>query len=452
MLPVDAQVKSMRLGYAVTSPAQHYYTDEDEDDDDAQANQDEQCALKISATYLSLVRAFPKTLRSLKLSKLPSNALPLFAPTAALDLPHLSSLELDMVSVPSTVFKWLTAASDFESVKVWLVSGVTEADLLDFAQHKGPELKTFAFKPKGKQGKRLANEMVWCVRLSLLFHSSTTRLTSPGLDSYMQKLERVTLGDKACDHTVWSNLPTTVTHICVALPAHVQDARLPTVATAISTRFTNTQRLELYSGLYFAPPLEIAYPPADPFNSPDSGLRELRLSHISSPDLEAFVLRLGGGLYTLAVHHLSCSPESLAPYCPRLRRLEVGAADILSSTLPESFFGTVHLKSLTFLRVHFASFVSLGHLTASLGTIRGAQGRGDPAAPVTNPHRLAALELVGRFPGDLVGDDWESGRGIDALIEACRREEVAFCVNGRPVESVGDLWSAIQGQTGREAL
>lgn len=442
----------MRLGYAVTSPAQHYYTDEDEDDDDAQANQDEQRALKISATYLSLVRAFPKTLRSLKLSKVPANALPLFAPTAALDLPHLSSLELDMVSVPSTVFKWLTAASDFESVKVWLVSGVTEADLLDFAQHKGPELKTFAFKPKGKQGKRLANEMVWCVRLSLLFHSSTTRLTSPGLDSYMQKLERVTLGDKACDHTVWSNLPTTVTHICVALPAHVQDARLPIVATEISTRLTNTQRLELYSGLYFAPPLEIAYPPADPFNSPDSGLRELRLSHISSPGLEAFVLRLGRGLYTLAVHHLSCSPESLTPYCPRLRRLEVGAADILSSTLPESFFGTVHLKSLTFLRVHFASFVSLGHLTASLGTIRAAQGRRDPAAPTTNPHRLATLELVGRFPGDLVGDDWESGRGIDALIEACRREEVAFCVNGRPVESVGDLWSAIQGQTGREAL
>jgi len=160
----------MRLGHASTSPPEGYYTDSDDDDDsnddDMAANRDEQRAAKISATYLSLLRAYPRTLTSLKLSKLANNALPLFPPVAPLDLPHLATLELDMVTVPSGVFKWLTAtARDLESLKVWLVTGITEADLLDYAQRKGRSLKQFAFKPKGKQGKKLANEMVLCVQL-----------------------------------------------------------------------------------------------------------------------------------------------------------------------------------------------------------------------------------------------------------------------------------------------
>ncbi|GAA5836780.1 hypothetical protein JCM9279_007659 [Rhodotorula babjevae] len=421
---------SMRLGQACTSPAEGYYTDSDEDDDaddDLAVNRDEQRAAKISATYLSLLRAYPRTLTSLKLSKLAGNALPLFPPVAPLDLPHLATLELDMVTVPSGVFKWLTAtARDLESLKVWMATGVTEADLLDFAQRKGRSLKQFAFKPKGKQGKKLANEMVL----------------------YMSTLEKLTLGDKACDHGIWPNLPSSLTHVCVSIPANVQDARLPTVAHEVTTRLTNLLRLELFSGLYFPPPVEVVYPPTDPLNPLDGGLRELRLSHISSPTLEAFLLRLGGGLYTLALHHITVAMTQLTPYCPRLRRLELGAAGVLTADLPQSVLSSssVHAASLTFLRVHLASHVALEHLTASIGTIRATQHlEGDH-------HRLQTLELVGHFPGNLVGEGWTSGKGIDGLVEACEREQVRLCVNGRPVDSVGDLWGAMQGQTGRETL
>ena len=264
----------------------------------------------------------------------------------------------------------------------------------------------------------------------------------------MSRLEKLTLGDKACDHGIWANLPSSLTHVCVSIPAMVQNARLPTVAHEVTTRLTKLQRLELFSGLYFPPPVEVVYPPANPLDPLDSGLRELRLSHVTSPALEAVLVSLGRGLYTLAVHHLDVPPTQLTPYCPRLRRLELGAASIVQPELPHSLLSptSIHAASLTFLRVHLASHVALEHLTASIGTIRAKQRlEGDH-------HRLQTLEVVGLFPDNLVGEGWTSGKGIDRLVEACKRDEVRLCVNGRPVDSVGNLWGALQGQTGREEL
>lgn len=266
--------------------------------------------------------------------------------------------------------------------------------------------------------------------------------------SYMSRLERLTLGDKACDHGIWPNLPASLTHLCVAIPANVQDPRLSLVAQEVRARLTKLQRLELFSGLYFPPPVEIVYPPDDPLDRFDLGLRELRLSHISSPTLQMFLVSLGGGLYTLALHHLSVAPTQLTPFCPRLRRLELGAADTVPLDLPQSILlpTWVHAESLTFLRVHFASYVALEHLTASIGAIRARQ-RLDGGH-----HRLQTLELVGNYPDSLVGDGWRSGKGMDRLVETCARDEVRLVVNGRPVDGVGDLWGALQGQTGREML
>ncbi|BGP42931.1 hypothetical protein JCM10450v2_007050 [Rhodotorula kratochvilovae] len=415
---------SMRLGQMVTTPQQGFQDSEDDDDDDAFIHRNAQNAVTISKQYLSLLRAFPSTLTSLKLSKLPPDALPHNPPDAPLNLPHLSALYLDFLHLTSDTFKWLTETTDnIEVLQVWLVTGVSEGTLLEYAQKKDRALKQFFFKPKG-QGKRVANELVL----------------------YMPALSRLSLGDKACDHAIWNNLPASLTHLCVALPNGHRDARLTTVANELTRRLTRVQRLELYSQLYFPPPVEVEYPPMDPRDAQDGGLRELRLSHVASAELEAFVRSVGRGLYTLAVHHLPATTERLLPYCPRLRRLELGAADQISEETPDQLFESLHGAHLTHLRVHLASYVSLARLTASLSTIRAAQRAAGAH------HRLAALELVGHFPDDLVGDGWRSGGGIDALACACEREGVALCVNGRQVESVGDMWAALLGQTGREAL
>ncbi|GAA6046709.1 hypothetical protein JCM3770_003128 [Rhodotorula araucariae] len=415
-------ITSMRLGSTATNWEAHDSDESEDDDDDSSLAHDAQRALATSKQYLSLLSAFPPTLTSLKLSKLHAYALPRTPPDAPLHLPHLSSLYLDYVNITSETFKWLTeTTTDLEAVQVWLVSGVSEGALLEWAQKKGRKLKQFFFKPKG-QGMHLANELVL----------------------YMPALERLSLGDHACDHTIWNNFPESLTHLCVALPNGHADARLTTVAHELTNRLTRVQRLEIYSQLYFPPPAEVVYAQPDRHDPRDTGLRELRLSHVSSPELEAFVCTVGRGLYTLALHHLPTAHEHLLPYCPRLRRVELGAADCIDD--PGILLESLHAAHLRHLRVHLASYVSLAHLTASLASIRAeqrAQG---------GHHRLVTLELVGDFPANVYGEEWRSGARVDALIRACRDEEIALCVNGRPVDSIGDMWAALLGQTGREML
>ncbi|GAA5853341.1 hypothetical protein JCM8547_000290 [Rhodosporidiobolus lusitaniae] len=384
------------------------YSDDESDDDYVSQQQ------QSTQDYTRVLSSLPANLTSLKLSKLPDNTLPFNPPSTVFPLQHLTSLSLDFVTVSPSVFTWIAEANNLEKVQLWCTRGLTEKDIVQFVQKVGRSIKSFLFKPKGgKQGSNPGNLLV----------------------GHLPKLENLTLGDKACDHNVYSNLPSTLRTLCVSLPTHHANARLMPVATEINSRLTKLVRLELYSHLYFPPPLDIAYPP--PESGDPSSLRELRLSHIvAAPgQLEAFLAAVGSSLYTLAMHHISVNPTSLLPSCPSLRRLELGAHHY---TLPvPSFFDYVSSQHLNYVRIHFAAGVNLAHLVST--------------SPSLASKGLQTLELVGVFPQDL-DDEWLSGKSIDALVEACEDGKVEFLVNSRSTGTMGELWRALVGQTGRETL
>lgn len=274
----------------------------------------------------------------------------------------------------------------------------------------------------------------------------------------MTNLRNLTLGDKACDHNLWNSVPASLTHICVALPPNHLNAHLETVAGALVSRLNKVQRLELYSNLYFPPPVEVVYP----YEHGLLQLRELRLSHIHAPDngIGNLLSRVGNGLHTLAVHHIEESTGNMLHYCRNLRRLELGAAGVLPADVNVLAAGHLTGKYLSYLRVHFAAYIPLADLVSAVERLSSAPAPALPdskkksgsADDVVGRTSLRTLELVGRFPDDVVSEGWRSGAQMRALVDACAAGGVELCVNGRVVEGMADLWCALFGQTGREEL
>ncbi|GAA5907504.1 hypothetical protein JCM6882_003879 [Rhodosporidiobolus microsporus] len=405
-------LQSCRLGtpFAQTVAGGYGGADTSDNEDEPVGASD---ATRPSKDYMSLLTSLPTTLRQLKLSQLADNSLPSVPPTSPLRSCHLTALLLDFVTVSPLFLEWLAPAT-LEKLQLWCVRGLSSFDIVQFVR-KQAQLKELMFKPKGhRQGTRLGNELVL----------------------YLPVLEHLTLGSGACDHVIYSLLPSSLTHLCVSLPNHHQNARLLPIANEITTRLTSLKVFELYSHLYFPPPVELTYPGPEPNES--SGLRELRLSHITATpgEIAAFLSSIGRRLYTLATHHISEEPSSLLEYCPSLRRLELGVTHFEPPS-GTSFFRGLSAPLLNFLRVHFNSGVPLSQLLDIL------------------PHRaqsgLKTLEFIGIFPDDLPSD-WRSGACIEALVEECKRSGIEWWVNGRIVESMGDFWRALVGQTGRETL
>ncbi|GAA6030886.1 hypothetical protein JCM8097_008921 [Rhodosporidiobolus ruineniae] len=332
----------------------------------------------------------------------------------------LTALLLDFSTITPYFLTWLaTSTVNLEKLQLWCVSGIGRGDIVALVQRVGGELKELMFKPKGSKQNFVANEMV----------------------SQLPKLERLTLGDKAADHTLYSSLPSTITHLCVALPNNHQNARLAPIADEIRTRLTSLIRLELYSHLYFPPPAEIVYPPRS--ENASNSLREVRLSHlnIAPGELEAFLEVVGPELYVFGHHHALDNPTMPFLHLPSLRRLELGVFDFVADAYSEMYLDTLYCPFLHTLRVHFASALPLPHLLKHF--------------PSLLRNGLKTLELVGIFPGDLVVHDkscWTSGALMDQLVDETKAGGFELVVNGRPVESMGDLWRALLGQTGREAL
>ncbi|BGP19500.1 hypothetical protein JCM10213v2_007595 [Rhodosporidiobolus nylandii] len=403
-------LRSCRLGEPFAT-AQGYDSEDDSEDEVLGVQGHE----KTTQGYISLLNSLPNPLTSLKLSQLGDALLPATAPTTPFPLSHLTALLLDYITISPALLEWVASAPALARLQVWCVKGIASGDILALVQRIGGQLKEVMFKPKGgKQGTRLGNEIV---------------LLTPNL-------ERLTLGDKACDHELWNaRLPASLVHLCVSLPQYHADARLALVSTEIRTRLHRLKSLEVYSALYFPPPVALSYP--DKQHSETFALRELRLSHINSApgELATLLATVGAGIYTLAAHHVAEDLSSLLDSLPSLRRLELGVNDYTTVERSASYLSSLDSPFLHYLRVHFTSAISLAHLTSTLPSLAA----------------LKTLELAGRFPDDL-GTDWTSGKRVDELVEACRTEQVELRVNGRVVETFGDWWAALVGQTGREML
>ena len=201
----------------------------------------------------------------------------------------------------------------------------------------------------------------------------------------------------------------------------------------INTRLKKLVKLELYSQVYF-PSSEIHYPPTSKFDP--SQLREVRLSHIRGPagTLDAFLSSTGSTLHTLALHHVSANFEStLFASCPKLRRLELGRSQREETPITNRF-STISHAYLHTLRVHFDSDLSVDDIVREL-----------EASRIAGTH-LRVLEIVGAFPGDVPegGESgWTKAGEIDRLMKAVKENGTMLLIQGRLIESTGDLWVAL---------
>lgn len=133
------------------------------------------------------------------------------------------------------------------------------------------------------------------------------------------------------------------------------------------------RRIELYSQLYFPPPVEIEVLDNSPTSPCDidssTQLRELRLSHITAkPDhLNRLFKAVGPFIKILALHHINKSFKELILNCPNLLRLELGVDSYNNgeSTTTSNEF-KFKFKNLHLLRIHFASGVELIDLIESV--------------------------------------------------------------------------------------
>lgn len=259
-----------------------------------------------------------------------------------------------------------------------------------------------------------------------LRRSSSTALTfaRPLTDTcrrsrLLTNLERVTLGNHACDHTVWAKLPRSLTHLCVALPNSHIDARLKLVADMITKRLRNLQRLELYSHVYFPPPIEVVYPP----NESGLAIREIRLSHIvtTTEDMSNFFLQLAPGLYTLTLHYVRFRAQAPWPQFKSLRRLEYGKHTITEN---DEFFHLIK-ASVHSVRMHVEAG---GQVQTLLDAIERRSS-----------HKLEPLRTL-----DNVSGDWASGKLFDQLVSACAKAGTQLYMNGRTIGTLGGMWTALQ--------
>ncbi|BGP10857.1 hypothetical protein JCM10049v2_006751 [Rhodotorula toruloides] len=312
-------------------------------------------------------------------------------------LKHLERLELDFVTVPFEVIDWLTSSCRLVELKIWIVTDPSSGSLEKIVKAQAGSLRSFHFKPVHRSQAAFLNDVL----------------------PLLTNLERVTLGNHACDHTVWAKLPRSLTHLCVALPNSHIDARLKLVADMITKRLRNLQRLDLYSHVYFPPPIEVVYPP----NESGLAIREIRLSHIvtTTEDMSNFFLQLAPGLYTLTLHYVRFRAQAPWPQFKSLRRLEYGKHTITEN---DEFFHLIK-ASVHSVRMHVEAG---GQVQTLLDAIERRSS-----------HKLEPLRTL-----DNVSGDWASGKLFDQLVSACAKAGTQLYMNGRTIGTLVGMWTALQ--------
>lgn len=203
----------------------------------------------------------------------------------------------------------------------------------------------------------------------------------------LPSLKMLTLGPHSSSKEVYSHISSpSITHLCIAIPNHCEVGLNDLIKRLTKSNLRQVRRFELYSQLYFPPPVEIEVldDRCDSNSNDSTQLRELRLSHvIAKPDhLNRLFKAVGSHLKILALHHVNKCFTDMISRCPNLLRLELGV-DSYHNGEPHEF--NFKFLSLHLLRIHFASGVELSDV------IKG----------VLDPNGLPSLKTIdigGLFP------------------------------------------------------
>ncbi|BGP27151.1 hypothetical protein JCM10295v2_006115 [Rhodotorula toruloides] len=325
-----------------------------------------------SLRFRHIFESFPTTLRTLTISAVDHFASLWNGYSIRQHLKHLEHPELDFVTVPAELIEWLAGPCSLVELKIWMITD------------------------------------------PLPVHRSQAAFLNDVLPHFTS-LERLTLGDHACDHTVWDKFPSSLTRLCLALPNSHVNARLT------------------LSHVYFPPPIEVLYPPGET----GLAIREIRRSHIKTApeDMSNVFFQLAPDLYTLALHRVTLQVQAPWPQFRSLRRLEYGKQTI---TREEGFVRLGH-EEVQSVRVHAGSG---GRLQTLLNAIEQRATRS------SGP--LRTLELVGTL--DEVGNDWTSGVLFDKLVSSCSKDGTQPYINGRTFATLGGMWTALQAPKSREEI
>lgn len=313
----------------------------------------------------------------------------------AFPLRSLTSIEIVHTDRFSTFAAWIVNASagELKRLKLWGNPYLKKKDMVDMLERVGPKLDEFLFKPADPDPTALP-QLLQCVPplrrcLKVLFRSPQVLQES----------------QEAYDRT-WRLLPQYLFGLHHPFPPpplrqHPQQRhRSDSLQELLTTGPLRTvRRLELYSHIYFPPPLDITY--LDDIPGPATQLRELRLSHIIARPIHLLnlVTAVGPGLRTLAVHHVAEKLAKLVKLCPNLLRLEIGVALEPASAAKKDFFKSLVAPRLHLLRIHFQSGIELG---AVVGAVKGGR-LVFPTQVCLFFYRIQGFELMvilGRSSGD----------------------------------------------------
>ncbi|KAL8292411.1 hypothetical protein RQP46_001023 [Phenoliferia psychrophenolica] len=367
----------------------------------------------VAPPVLARLSELPKKLESLNIEELWSTSLNQPGePLIAFPLSYLSNVELvKNQTLSSSIFRWILAPSvqnhSLRRLKIWRNDHLQAVDILKIITDIGADLEEF----------------LWCPAIpdrGVMLSQMLPHLTS---------LKKLTVGVGGSGSTMYTALATSsLTHLCMGVN---QTVNLDLVVTHLSPggKLRDLRRLEIYSQIYFPPPSDLVF--LDETPNPTTQLRELRLSHVNAPlpQLTSLLALVGPGLRALSLHHVLAPFPSLIAPCPRLLRLELGVALVVTPKSSLSVLKSVaKADRLHLLRFHFNSQVDPEELVKAVedGAMDG----------------LRLVDVTGIFPGN-VADEW-TGVLIDRLARGCENKGVELCLNGRAVgQTIGSWWNAI---------
>lgn len=137
-------------------------------------------------------------------------------------------------------------------------------------------------------------------------------------------------------------------------------------------------------------------------------------------------------LQTIAFHHVSSLDLfSNLTGCSSLRRLEIGRLDSEFEGVSLCLLYNLH-RHLRTLRLHFDCSVLPETIIAALER-RRLGGR-----------YLESLELVGSYSSDAGEEQWKNPKMLDKLILVAKEKGTILMINGRMIETMGDLWVSLK--------
>ncbi|KAK4699449.1 hypothetical protein P7C70_g6811, partial [Phenoliferia sp. Uapishka_3] len=303
-------------------------------------------------------------------------------PTTPFPLTHLHDVEFVRLAPPSV------ANRSLRRLKLWgHDANIQNPDVTAVIQAVGADLEEFLWRPLHPDRGLMLTSLLPCV--VSVFPLPHPKMLIHFL-SHLTSLRKLTVGPGGAGPTMYTSLSTPhLTHLCIALSPIAANLDLFIPHLHPTGSLCHLRRLEVYSQIYFPPPIELEF--LDETPNPPTQLRELRLSHITVPraQIDALLAVVGAGLRALSIHHVTAPAASIIKTVPNLLRLEIGVDGAPDAR--KSILKAIKAPNLHLLRFHFNSRIELTELVEKI-----EQGKLDT---------LRTIDVTGIFP-DQVTEEW----------------------------------------------